>query len=285
MTALHGIHGIDVEAPRHGRAERRAQSEDFSYAMAAASLEKSAGQSLKTHGAREQGPSADAGKPADEAAKAAAPRDAGGKEETLAAKATGETSAHESSTGNAQRTPTAAPPTSPASATPAPTGAASPVLQSVAGKPGEAAIARAETDVRSKAAALKGPKPAPTPSTAQADFAEILARRLDKQSVFDLRLDPASMGRVEGRLLVEDGGKAVLALAFDNQAALDFYARDQEALRLALSNSGFDFAEGDFVFRLREQRETGAEVPALKPIALDPSALAGFSDRAIDIRV
>jgi hypothetical protein len=126
----------------------------------------------------------------------------------------------------------------------------------------------------------------------QEDFARLLARRLDKSSSFEFRLDPPEMGRVEGRLTLGDDGKATLALKFENQTAFDMFARDEQALRQTLADAGFDFAQGDFVFSFREDgadRQVGGIDAATTAIAAAPVYEAAFSAPwtagAIDIRV
>ncbi|MCA8890201.1 MAG: flagellar hook-length control protein FliK, partial [Parvularculaceae bacterium] len=133
----------------------------------------------------------------------------------------------------------------------------------------------------------------PAQTRAGEDFAQILARRLEKSSHFEFRLDPPEMGRVEGRLTLGDDGKAVLALKFDNQAAFDMFARDEQALRQTLANAGFDFGDGDFVFSYREDAAPelalanidAAPTLSLAAPAYDAAFAAPWSAGAIDIRI
>ncbi|MEO0878507.1 MAG: flagellar hook-length control protein FliK [Pseudomonadota bacterium] len=130
----------------------------------------------------------------------------------------------------------------------------------------------------------------------QNTFAKIAARNAEGASQFDIRLDPPELGRVEGRLTVQESGKAVLVLTFDNQAALDLFQRDEAALRAALENAGADTngAAVDLEFRFEDQ--TPAESPPLfdgdgliaETLIDDPVADRApipFSRGVVDIRI
>lgn len=149
--------------------------------------------------------------------------------------------------------------------------------------PGAARVRRPQAPVRPQAAMQ-------TP-----DFARLIAHRLkDGKTHFELRLDPPDLGRVEARLTIADDGKAALALKFDNQAALDHFARDGEALRQALLTAGFDLGGQSLSFTLAER---GADEPnafATAPaIVAETSALpsyeplfyAPFSQGVVDLRI
>ncbi len=130
----------------------------------------------------------------------------------------------------------------------------------------------------------------------QNTFAKIAARHAEGASQFDIRLDPPELGRVEGRLTVQESGKAVLVLTFDNQAALDLFQRDEAALRAALENAGADTngAAVDLEFRFEDQ--TLDESPPLfdgdgliaETLIDDPVADRApipFSRGVVDIRI
>ncbi|MEX0645274.1 MAG: flagellar hook-length control protein FliK [Parvularculaceae bacterium] len=153
----------------------------------------------------------------------------------------------------------------------------------------EASAARVALDAQKalRAAAPKAPHPA------QVEFAKLLARRLDSGAThFDIRLNPAELGRVEARLTVAEDGKATLALNFDNQAALDLFARDETALRAALTSAGFQSGAGDLAFTM-ERRDASAMASSGSVAAAGPSSspavdllfLAPFSQGVIDLRV
>jgi hypothetical protein len=285
MKAANDIQLTAVVTPRARQIAARAPSEEFSYALAAASLEKTAGQSLKAHGGKPATQSNAITGAAEKAGEASPTRTASAGDKGASETKSAEALANSETSKSPAKALLGAAPVALAAAPFAQPGARAAPAQMGAAKAGDAMLARAEMDAKSKTALLKAQRPVAAPSTAQADFADILARRLEKQSVFDLRLDPPAFGRVEGRLIVEDSGKAVLSLAFENQAALDFYAGDSAALRLALSNSGLDFAKGDFVFTLRPAFEASPGESAPASTALDPQFFAGFSNGAVDIRI
>ncbi len=142
----------------------------------------------------------------------------------------------------------------------------------------------ARLKVEAPRAAIIGRQPAPT----VAQFAQILAQRLDSASQFDLRLDPPSLGQIDGRLTLGDNGSAVLSLAFDNQSAFDLFSRDEQALRQALADAGFSVGGGDLQFRFSEPEPTDADDTALTAATRSqpPAFLTPFAPHsgAIDIR-
>ncbi|OFX01740.1 MAG: hypothetical protein A3E78_03760 [Alphaproteobacteria bacterium RIFCSPHIGHO2_12_FULL_63_12] len=277
-------------APRRKDDAARSDAAGFSYALAAAAIEKNAAQSLKIHGATPKNAAA---------ATSAAPTG-----EARADKVAAKNGAHPEAKASSQaaiatvaqtdaaaaKTASAAPaPAKTAPALVAPGASAAPAM--LAAKADGAGI-RDLAAAKTKNAAVKAPKLQPPTPALKAEFAEILARRLEKTSVFDLRLDPPELGRIDGRLSVKDDGKAVLSLSFDNQAAFDHFSRDEQALRLALTNAGLNFAAGDFVFAFKERPQASApqEGFALVPVAeaggaYEPLFLADWSAGALDIRI
>ncbi len=286
------------------RDDRAGEDGGFSYAMAAASLERQASQSLKTHGATPNGASSASAEPSQGAAKTGqsptqasarpAPGDAGAAHAPNGATRTPVKSAPAAAPANSQNTPAAATPmtANTASTTAQPAAQAGALIA----KPAPATAAAAREQIAARPATPKtetAKAAAPAQTRAAQDFAQILARRLEKSSQFEFRLDPPEMGRVEGRLTLGDDGKAVLALKFDNQAAFDMFARDEQALRQTLANAGFEFADGDFVFSFRDD---AAPEPALaniepeKTVSLaapsyDAAFAAPWSAGALDIRI
>ncbi|MEZ5895503.1 MAG: flagellar hook-length control protein FliK [Parvularculaceae bacterium] len=287
------------------RDERAGEDGGFSYAMASASLERQASQSLQTHGATPKGAASATAQPtqgerqgAQANADAQTPPSpdvkagAAGQNGDLAQAGPAPANAQTAAPANSQSTIAAPPPAMIAAAT-APAGAQA---TAVIAKPAPATAASAREQIAARLAAQqRDTAKAATPAQTRAadDFAQILARRLDKSSQFEFRLDPPEMGRVEGRLTLGDDGKAVLALKFDNQAAFDMFARDEQALRQTLANAGFDFSDGDFVFSFRDDaapelaRTDFAPAPAhsLATPAYDAAFAAPWSAGAIDIRI
>ncbi|MEM9013953.1 MAG: flagellar hook-length control protein FliK, partial [Pseudomonadota bacterium] len=82
-----------------------------------------------------------------------------------------------------------------------------------------------------------------------AEFARILAQRLDQGvTKFEIRLDPPSLGRIDASISVNDKGAQELSIRFDNQAAFEQFSRDENAIRLALSDFGFELGDGKMKF-------------------------------------
>lgn len=150
-------------------------------------------------------------------------------------------------------------------------------LAPAAAQAASSAIAPArETAARLKAEIVRAALPARAPSAATTQFAEILARRLDGASQFDIRLDPPALGGVEGRLTLSDDGAAQLTLAFDNASAFDHFRRDEAGLRQALAHAGFDLPRENLQMNFRpparDQKEARAE-PAPTETRFTPAPL------------
>lgn len=290
MTEATTIPALTTESTaRRKPVASRDEASGFSYALAAASLEKNAARSLEVHGAR----------PADKRAAAAqTPKttqhasslDRSQSKPDQSAQAPSQAPESAASTHQLRMT-TKAPPPPAISTAAAPSLMPAPALvQSGPAKPIDAPAARFADPVLKMKAAAKPARPVAESSGPRADFAEILAKRLEKTSSFDIRLDPPDLGRVEGRLTVSDDGKAVLSLAFDNQNAFDLFSRDEQALRQALVQAGLSFAAGDFAFSFRDRPSihalSGVDTTVPDQHAqYDPVFLAEWSAGALDIRI
>lgn len=270
----------------------REPSPEFSYALAAASLETGAARALEAHGARPEAQSSR--QPAEASQQSPEPRRAAPAAANLSQETAPPTDAETLFARPSQASPAAinAQPAIIAASASAPAGAAPTVAQPAVTTLGDAAALRDAAAAKAKLATAKAPRLPPAPAALKAEFAEILARRIDKSSVFELRLDPPELGRVDGRLAVRDDGRAVLSLTFDNKDAFDFYSRDEQALRQALQQAGLTFDSGDFVFAFN-QREFEAAEPigsrSFKAIenafAYEPQFHAEWSAGALDIRI
>lgn len=283
------IAGQSHDAAPRRKDDARGDAGGFSYALAAASLEKSASQSLKAHGATpDRGPAAPSGETA-----ADARADKGDKAEKSQRDAT---ASPPKALAN-ERDPVAAPAKTNGAA-PAAAAATAPSLAppgapaALAAKSVNAAAVRDVAAAKTKAPPMKTPRIQPQTPALKLAFAEILARRLEKTSLFELRLDPPEHGRVDGRLSVNDDGKAILSLTFDNQNAFDHFSRDEQALRQALNEAGLNFSAGDFIFAFRERPQTVAPQSDFAPLqtagsadAYEPLFHADWSAGALDIRI
>lgn len=238
---------------------------EFSYAAAAASLERSAGQSLKTFGAKEPGAEIAAARPGTstpDPTRTTSPspvRDAAQASSPAGAAQRGGAQTPGMSSEGA---PSVSPPKGPAAAPDAgaqmngsamivaavPTGTAPPPRA----HSGVGAIKTDAAHLQHKSAPHRAAAPAAVKSPE--DFAQVLARRLHEGATeFQLRLDPPELGRIEARFVAGDDGAATLSISFDNQSAFDLFARDEAALRLALASAGFNFPEGGLSFSLQER--------------------------------
>lgn len=282
-SLLTGVPSATALAERTARTQEASPA--FSYALAAAALERRASQSLNAHGARPDAKD-DAGVPpqanktggaasvvrektaARVEAASPAPREAA---KTVASRTSPATDAFKSQAGAAA----------------APQFIAAALSSPASAKAADAVAARDSGPVKARLAALKAQRaPAQAPAL-KTEFAEILARRLEKTSVFDIRLDPPELGRVEGRLSVADDGRSTLALSFDNPDAYDLYSRDAAALRQALIGAGLDFGAGDFVFAFRDRAgpDGGKDAGDDSAARADRLFFAEWSAGALDIRI
>ncbi len=306
---IEALNSVGAE-PRQGPAKAGRTDKDadapFSLALAAAALEHRAGAALKAFGAAptESAPTAignadespRANKGGDSRARSApAPADAAQADATDAPVSPAKpTEAHSSpvlpGAGQETRAQNLAPPSARTNA--GVVNAAASVQPRVA----EAATPRDLLAARQLTDGQKAPRAAarlahPT----REDFAKLLARRLESgASRFDIRLNPPELGRVEAKLTVGDDGKATLALSFDNQAALDLFARDETALRAAIASSGFEFGAGDLAFTLERRGAPAPSSAAPTPLAAaepsqpqsaEPLFVAPYSRGVIDLRV
>ncbi len=81
----------------------------------------------------------------------------------------------------------------------------------------------------------------------------IAARSAEGLHHFDIRLDPAELGKVQVRLTVDDKGQAQATLVADKQQTLDLLQRDSSSLNRALQDAGLNLSNNGLNFSLREQ--------------------------------
>lgn len=298
-----------VTASEPKRAVKEADGADaqpqFSYALAAATLEQRAGASLKTHGgapskaaetARSEPRAENAERAAPRANMEAAPRQPAALEAAAPLQKPADTGqnpppAHPGESRGGDLNPSPAPVFA---------GLSGSIAAAAAGAPGAGAkpspqIEGAARDPAPRTAAetLKAARAsAPREAPSTQDFARLLARKLDDgATAFHLRLDPPELGRVEAKLLMGEDGKAALALAFDNQAALDLFSRDEAQLRAALTAAGFNAGGADISFSLNQRSAEAETAPATiaaaqrLPIASEHSFLAPVSTGVMDVSV
>jgi flagellar hook-length control protein FliK len=270
----------------------------FSFAFAVSALETRAAQSLQVHGATPQENTAanartnnaEKQSPRAEPRGVAEPSDmhAAAKEQKHSPDAAGARDSIAQATPQHRAAALVVNLAATATPTPAPLAGQGPATQTTAA-PTKADAAAARVVETAKPQSPKAPLPAmeaqkPAPPTQ--DFAALLARRLNGGATqFELRLDPPELGRVEASLRLADDGDNVLALKFENQSALDLFARDEAALRNTLLSSGFDLGRERIVFSLAHDEEATSTSPAISAATYEPAFIAPWSAGAVDIRI
>jgi flagellar hook-length control protein FliK len=265
---------------------RPAFSPAFSFDEAVASARRNAARALEIHGGAPTGTvtrAADAAQAEAAVAERSTPARAATQEAQSANRPSPAAAAQPPAPVPAAAAPSGSPLPAAAAATPAVPVAAATAAQPAPTAPTVAAPVR-DAAARAKTEIPRLAPPGRAPALSLTEFAAILARRLDGASQFDLRLDPPSLGGVEGRLTLTDDGAATLALAFDNSAAFDLFSRDEAALRQALANAGFDLPRENLQMSIRAApRKTSARA-ADAPAASSPVIIAPLHRGLIDIR-
>ena len=131
---------------------------------------------------------------------------------------------------------------------------------------------------------------------------EIAASAKNGKSSFEIRLDPAELGRIDVRIDVDRNGQMTSHLTVEKPETLSMLQQDAPQLQRALDNAGFKTGDGGLQFSLRDQSSSGGNsgneaVPnAQRLIITDddaiPAAVAGRtygrmpgSGSGVDIRV
>lgn len=139
--------------------------------------------------------------------------------------------------------------------------AATPDLQAAAADPA-AGQAKAATTVDTLAAAAPAPHEAARASTthtaaqtaAPAATVQVYTRLIERfdgrAQRFEIRLDPAELGRVDVRIEIGADKKVHAVLAAHDSAALNDLMRGHRALERALADAGIDLADGGVKFEL-----------------------------------
>lgn len=267
----------------------------FSFATALGALEARAAQSLETHGATPQQNSLAQSKSANTATKDA-PSPQTSQQPAAQTMNTAEAATQTAQTTKENAAPAPAnTPVLTAQTAPAPLPVAPAVIAATPLPPQQQGVTTAKLETAplrtgdlAKPDAPKTPRPtAPAQPQAPAqDFAKLIAQRLNHGATqFELRLDPPELGRIEANLRLADDGDNILALKFENQTTLDLFARDESALRNALSHTGFDFNRERVVFELANEESSGAFASADILTVYEPHFAAPWSEGAVDIRI
>ncbi len=81
----------------------------------------------------------------------------------------------------------------------------------------------------------------------------IAARANAGTTRFDIRLDPAELGRIDVQLTVDREGRVKSKLVVEKQETLELLQRDQRNLERALSQAGVQTSENSLEFSLKDQ--------------------------------
>lgn len=85
----------------------------------------------------------------------------------------------------------------------------------------------------------------------------IAARFKAGESRFQIRLDPAELGRIDVDLALDNSGLATTTLTVERMDTLDLLQRDSRALERALGAAGFKTDQGSLQFTLRDPGQNG----------------------------
>ena len=105
------------------------------------------------------------------------------------------------------------------------------------------------------AAALAANAPVPLAGLA----ADIALRAAGGNSRFEIRLDPAELGRIDVRLDVDKHGQVTSHLTVERPATLDMLRRDAPQLQQALEDAGLKTGNSGLQFSLRDQSSSGQQ--------------------------
>lgn len=85
---------------------------------------------------------------------------------------------------------------------------------------------------------------------------EIVARSRDGSNRFEIRLDPAELGRIDVRLDVDKHGNVSSRLIVERTETLDMLRRDAAGLERALQDAGLKTSDNGLQFSLRDQNSS-----------------------------
>jgi flagellar hook-length control protein FliK len=86
----------------------------------------------------------------------------------------------------------------------------------------------------------------------------IAAKSKDGQNEFNIRMEPAELGRVDVRLSVDAAGKAQAHLTADKPQTLEMLQRDSHTLERSLKDSGLDLSNNGLNFSLKGQQQNSS---------------------------
>jgi flagellar hook-length control protein FliK len=86
---------------------------------------------------------------------------------------------------------------------------------------------------------------------------EIAASARGGKSRFEIRLDPADLGRIDVRIDVDRNGQVTSHLTVEKPETLSMLRQDAPQLQRALDDAGFKTGDGGLQFSLRDQSSSG----------------------------
>jgi flagellar hook-length control protein FliK len=86
---------------------------------------------------------------------------------------------------------------------------------------------------------------------------EIAASAKNGKSSFEIRLDPADLGRIDVRINVDSNGQMTSHLTVEKPETLSMLQQDAPQLQRALNDAGFKTGDGGLQFSLRDQSSSG----------------------------
>ena len=86
---------------------------------------------------------------------------------------------------------------------------------------------------------------------------EIVASARSGKSRFDIRLDPADLGRIDVRIDVDRNGQVTSHLTVEKPETLSMLRQDAPLLQRALDDAGVKTGDGGLQFSLRDQSSSG----------------------------
>ena len=96
---------------------------------------------------------------------------------------------------------------------------------------------------------------------------EIAASAKSGKSRFEIRLDPADLGRIDVRIDVDRNGQVTSHLTVEKPETLSMLRQDAPQLQRALDDAGFKTGDGGLQFSLRDQSSSGPEQRQRQPAA------------------
>jgi flagellar hook-length control protein FliK len=86
---------------------------------------------------------------------------------------------------------------------------------------------------------------------------EIAASARSGKSRFEIRLDPADLGRIDVRIAVDQNGQVTSHLTVERPETLSMLRQDAPQLQQALNDAGLKTGNGGLQFSLRDQSSSG----------------------------